>query len=81
MRQCPNCFQAFGAREWRAHIAICSGRETKAEDRGDWAVRKLTDADEQDARAYRYWQSRSPGERIVATWELSEAAYSIKKVD
>src|ERR1019366_2940516 len=32
--------------------------------------------EEQEAETYRYWQSRSVGERLVAVCELSEAAYS-----
>lgn len=44
-----------------------------------WTIRKIEDAEDQDARTYLYWRGRSPGERIVATWELTEAAYSIKR--
>jgi hypothetical protein len=35
----------------------------------------------QDERTYLYWQSLPVGDRIVATWELTEAAYAIQRVD
>lgn len=48
--------------------------------RADWTIRKIKREQDQNAQTYRYWQSRPVGERIVATWELTEAAYSIKRV-
>lgn len=80
LRQCPHCSQPFGARELRAHVPGCRKRKAQAPLRAGWTGRKVKDADEQDARTYRYWRSRTPGERIEATWELTEAAYSIKRV-
>lgn len=79
LRQCPRCLQAFGARELRAHIPACK-RNPRASTRTGWTLRRMTDAGDQDRQTYRYWRSQSPGDRIVATWELSEAAYSIKRV-
>ena len=46
-----------------------------------WTIQKITDPDEQDRRTYRYWQKQSPGDRIIATWELTQFAYSIRRVD
>ena len=42
----------------------------------DKTIRRVTDLEEQQNEAYRYWQSRSIGERLVAVCELSEAAYA-----
>jgi hypothetical protein len=36
----------------------------------------VTDPEEQQAETYRYWQSRSIGERLSAVWDVSEAAYA-----
>ncbi len=81
IRQCPHCLQPFGAREMRKHLPVCPNRATPLSNpRAAWTLRKVTDPEEQDARTYRYWQSLPIGDRIVATWELSEAAYSIQKV-
>lgn len=80
LRQCPRCLQAFGAREMRAHIPACK-RSPQASTRTGWTLRKAADAGDQDRQTYRYWRSQSPGDRIVATWELSEAAYSIKRAN
>lgn len=79
LRQCPHCLQAFGARELRAHLPACPNRKKQAPARPGWTVRKVLDSGEQDLIAYRYWQSLPPGDRILATWELTEAAYSIKR--
>ena len=81
LRQCPHCFQPFGAREMREHVPACPNRSNPIQsERAGWTVRKVTDPAEQDARTYRYWQSLPVGERIIATWQLTEAAYSIQKV-
>jgi hypothetical protein len=81
LRQCPHCFQPFGARELRKHAPCCPHRENLVDSpRAGWTLRKVTDPEEQDARTYRSWQSLPAGDRIVATWELSEAAYSIQKI-
>ena len=42
----------------------------------DKTIRRVTDLEEQEAETYRYWQSRTVGERLVAVCELSHAAYS-----
>ena len=81
LRQCPHCLKPFGARELRKHLPACPNRDKPLDNpRAGWTLRRVTDPEEQDARAYRYWQSRPVGDRIVATWELTEAAYSIQKV-
>ena len=65
----------------RKHLPVCPRRDNPAKGPlAGWTYRKVTNSDEQDARAYRYWRSLSVGDRIVATWELTEAAYSIQKV-
>lgn len=79
LRQCPHCSHAFGARELRAHVPGCRKRKPQTPLRAGWTGRKVKSADEQDEQAHLYWKSRTPGERIVATWELTEAAYSIKR--
>jgi len=42
----------------------------------DKTIRRVADLEEQQAETFRYWQSRSIGERLVAVCELSQAAYS-----
>ena len=42
----------------------------------DKSIRRVTDPEEQQMETYRYWQSRSVGERLIAVCELSEAAYA-----
>ena len=47
----------------------------------DKTIRRITDPhgagkDEQQRETYRYWQSRSVGERLVAVCELSESGYA-----
>jgi hypothetical protein len=42
----------------------------------DKTIRRVTDTEEQQAEAYRYWQSLSVGERLSAVWDASEAAYA-----
>jgi hypothetical protein len=41
-------------------------------------IRKYTDFDEIKADEYRYWQSRSPHERLDAVEEMIETAYALK---
>lgn len=55
--------------------------ENVAVDRSHWRLRRITNPAEQEAETHRYWHSRPTGERLEATWELSEAAYSIKRAD
>jgi hypothetical protein len=42
-------------------------------------IRKVT-REEQEAETYRYWQSRSIGERFEAVWEATVAAYAMKGI-
>lgn len=42
----------------------------------DKTIRRVTDLEEQQDEAYRYWQSRPVGERLIAVCELSEQAYA-----
>ncbi|SPE28725.1 hypothetical protein SBA5_690009 [Candidatus Sulfotelmatomonas gaucii] len=42
----------------------------------DRTIRRVTDLEEQKAETYRYWQSRTVGDRLIAVCELSEAAYA-----
>lgn len=42
----------------------------------DKTIRRVTDPEEQQRETYRYWQSRSVGERLIAVCELSESAYA-----
>lgn len=42
----------------------------------DKTVRRIDNFEEQEAETYRYWQSRSIADRLVAVCELSEAAYA-----
>ena len=43
----------------------------------DKTIRRVTDPEEQQMETYRYWQSLPVGERLVAVYELSEAAYGV----
>ena len=40
------------------------------------SIRRVTDAERQQAETYRYWHSLSVGDRLSAVWDVSEAAYS-----
>jgi hypothetical protein len=42
----------------------------------DKTIRRVADLEEQQAETYRYWQSRSIGERLIAVCEQTEAAYA-----
>ncbi len=42
----------------------------------DKTIRRVTDLEEQEAETYRYWQSQSIGDRLVAVCDLSEASYA-----
>ena len=80
LRECQHCLQPFGAREMRKHLPVCPNRDNPVTTpHPGWTLRKVTAPDDQDARTYRYWQRLPVGDRIVATWELTEAAYSIEK--
>jgi hypothetical protein len=41
----------------------------------DKIIRRVTDSEQQQAEAYRYWQSLPVGDRLSAVWDASEAAY------
>ena len=42
----------------------------------DKTIRRVTDLKAQRLETYRYWRSRSVGDRLSAVWETSEAAYA-----
>jgi 2-oxoglutarate dehydrogenase complex dehydrogenase (E1) component-like enzyme len=44
----------------------------------DRTIRKFSSHQEQQAETYRYWQSRSAGERLAAVWDATLAAWSVK---
>jgi hypothetical protein len=44
----------------------------------DRTIRKFSSHEEQQAETYRYWRSRSPGERLAAVWDATLAAWSAK---
>jgi hypothetical protein len=39
-------------------------------------ITRITDEQQQRAETYRYWRTKSVGERLTAVWEASEAAYA-----
>jgi len=41
-------------------------------------IRKFESQEAQKAESLRYWQSRSAGERLIAVWEATLAAWSLK---
>ena len=46
----------------------------------DKTIRRITDPKQQQAETYRYWQSRTVGERLSAVWQASADAYAFKGV-
>ncbi len=50
----------------------------KSPDHSDWPMRKITDPEEQQCETYRYWASKTVGERLEAVWEVTQAAYAIQ---
>ena len=42
----------------------------------DKTIRRVTEPDQQQAEAYRYWQSLPIGTRLSAVWDLTAAAYA-----
>ena len=44
------------------------------------AIRKFSSHEEQKAEDYRYWQSRTPAERLQAVWDITALAYRLKGV-
>ena len=47
----------------------------------DKTIRRVTDLKEQRMETYRYWRSRSVGERMEAVAEIVRDAYSLKGID
>jgi hypothetical protein len=79
LRPCPKCGAPYGARKLRAHIPICTGAPVPSPN-PNRMIRKIINLADQDAENYRYWQSLPPGERLAAVCEVTEAAYSLRKV-
>ena len=46
----------------------------------DKTIRRVTDLKAQQAETYRYWRSRPIGERLIAVWETTAAAYAFKGI-
>jgi hypothetical protein len=44
------------------------------------AIRKFSSHEEQKCEDLRYWQGRTPGERLEAVWEITAFAYRLKGV-
>ena len=79
LRPCPKCGAPYGARKLRAHIPGCTGTAL-ANLNPNRTIRRIGNLEDQDAENYRYWQSLPIGERLAAVCELTEAAYSVRKV-
>jgi hypothetical protein len=47
----------------------------------DRTVRRVTNLEEQEAEAYRYWQSRTTAERMKAIDEIVRDGYAAKGID
>ncbi len=43
-------------------------------------IQRFASHAEQKAEVNRYWQSRTPGERLAAVWEATAAAYAFKGI-
>ena len=43
-------------------------------------IRKFQSHEEQKAEVYRYWRSRTIGERFLAVWDATAAAYAFKGI-
>jgi hypothetical protein len=46
----------------------------------DKTIRRVTDLKEQRAETYRYWQSRSVGDRLNAVWDATVESYAFKGI-
>ena len=79
LRACPKCGEPYGARKLRAHIPGCTGT-AGANQNPNRMVRNITTVQDQEAENYRYWQSVPIGERLAAVCEVTEAAYSLRKL-
>lgn len=44
----------------------------------NWPIKRITDPEEQQRETYRYWASKTVGERLEAVWAATQAAYAIK---
>lgn len=44
----------------------------------DRTIRRFASHEAQKAESLRYWRTRSPGERLVAVWEATLAAWSVR---
>jgi len=44
------------------------------------AIRRFPNRAEQEAEIARYWLSRPAGERFIAVWEATAAAYAFKGI-
>jgi hypothetical protein len=44
------------------------------------SIREIASLSEQKAETYRYWQSKTPAERVAETWRLSVEKYGEPKV-
>lgn len=44
-------------------------------------IRRVTDLEAQQEETFRYWQSRTPAERMNAVAEIVQAAYRSKEID
>lgn len=44
----------------------------------DRTIRRFASHEAQQAESLRYWRTRSAGERLVAVWEATLAAWTVK---
>ncbi len=79
LRPCSKCGEPYGARKLRAHIPGCTGKAV-TNPNPNRMIRKITNLKDQAAENYRYWQSLPIGDRLAAVCEVTEAAYSLKKL-
>ena len=47
----------------------------------DKTIRRVTNLNKQQEETFRYWQSRTPGERMKAVAEIVWSAYLTKGID
>jgi len=65
----------------RKHRPVFPKREQATPVRPGWTLAVVHDPKEIEHETYRYWQSRTAGERLAGVWEATEAAYSIRTVE
>lgn len=81
-RACEFCFELFGAREMRKHRPRCPNRDRASyTPRPGWKLEVGADPKRMQRDVYRYWQSRPIAERLAAVWDVTQAAYSIRRVE